>query len=105
MAERAPAGCDREGAMRYLGACEKRFETLLSEKKIRPLGRNWFAYADLDETIERLRKDRDKVVVLNGEKADSGLPSEQKRNEVGSQGSRPHRTTEELLREHSAGSL
>ena len=87
--------CDRDEAKRYIGATESRFKTLCARKIVKSIGRDWYAYEDLDRAIKLIIAERDGTNVLylgnDGEETEKGRP-------VGSKGSgSKHRKAEELL--------
>lgn len=94
---RDPIGCDREGAVRYMGCSVSMFDDLTSKGIVRPVRRNWFLYSDLDRAAERLQKERDvENATIKLETTDS-VPK--KKRNVGVQGGRRYDgITKELLR-------
>ena len=86
--------------MRFLGITPSRFERLYRKRIIKPLGQNWFAYADLERAVETIRKERDggNVIELDLTHEENQGVSEAGRA-VGSKGDKsPYRPTKELLR-------
>lgn len=55
---RVPAACDAKRACEYLGCTKNRLDTLVSNGTLSRLGPNWYAYADLDECVEKIRRER-----------------------------------------------
>jgi hypothetical protein len=93
---RSPIGCDRAGAIEYLGCSQTMFETVSRLGVVRSVRKGWYLYADLDAAAERLRSIRDAERGENGE-ATKGIAK--KRRHLGGQGAGPYDgRTKELLR-------
>ena len=56
--KRVPAACNAEDACEYLGCTPNRLLTLVANGDLARLGPNWYAYADLDECVEKIRRER-----------------------------------------------
>lgn len=54
-----PIGTDEAGAMAYLGCTRCALTELRRRKILKMLKRGWYAYADLDQAVEDIRRARD----------------------------------------------
>jgi len=107
---RSPIGTNADGARKYLGITRTRFDALRRLGVIKPLGRDWYSFADLDEAMSTLRSRRELSTLGDDENEDAeSTRSKAPTGDVVREGNRSnHVKTQELLREiagrgHSKG--
>jgi hypothetical protein len=99
MEQRPPIGTDAEGARLYLGCSQGMFEELRAARIIQSVRRNWYAYKDLDEALEKLRTQRDTSFDACYERATQTLSRKGAARNVGRQGGRSdYPKTKDILR-------
>lgn len=58
-----PLGCDREGAIAFLGCSPTKFEELTVKKIVKRLGSGWYSYRMLGKAFEALEAEAEGNVI------------------------------------------